>query len=211
MTTNSLDPKPSSPTPNGFSALIVVLIVAVLLVIAGAIYMATSHHAPAKAVSTPSPSPSASPSSSPQTSPSSSPVATNITACASQNLAGSIDSTGGGTAGTLWQKVVLTNKGTVTCTLTGFPGVSLVSQASSQLGQPAQRDGSSGQTVTLAPGHAADAPVGFPDTSNFQAGTCSAKSTGLLVYPPGQTAPLTISLVAQYCPGFEVETLVPYN
>lgn len=191
------------------AAMMKVMWVVIALVLVGAAVYAAGHY---KKTSSPSPSPTPTVSPTPKPTPTPTPVATSaaITECTTANLSGSLDATGGGTAGTQYQQLILTNKGTVSCTLYGFPGVSLVNAAGAQLGSPAARSGLAGLTITLAPGHAAASAVGFPDAGNFAPGQCSAMSTGLKAYPPNQTQALLIPLQAQACPGFSVQTLVTH-
>ncbi len=183
----------------------------VFLVLAYAIYHGDHRHASNAPTPTPSPSIAASPSPTSTPTPSAPiPTSTPITECSTASLAGSLDATGGGTAGTQYRQLILTNRGTTTCTVQGFPGVSLVDAAGTQLGSPAARDGAAGALITLAPGASAASAVGFPDAGNFAPGTCSTTSTNLKVYPPNQTAALLVSLATQACPGFSVQTLTTH-
>jgi hypothetical protein len=107
---------------------------------------------------------------------------------------------GQGTAGSLDQNFVFTNVGSVTCTLYGYPGVS-VAGPSGQIGQPASRESSPGPSlVTLAPGHKANFTVTFVDAGNFTASKCGlTNASTLVVYPPNQTAPISIPFAIQAC------------
>jgi hypothetical protein len=92
--------------------------------------------------------------------------------------------------------LVLTNKGTTTCTLQGFPGVSFVGNGNgTQLGAPAEFDqGSPHGTVTLAPGTSAHAALKIAEAGNYDAATCQPKAAdGLRVYPPGETHALFVA------------------
>jgi hypothetical protein len=205
-----------TPAPAKRNPLIITIIILIAAVILGLVaYYASMHSAPA---TTPAPSPSstASPSASPISSVTPSPTPTSTAAagtpseCSTANLAGSLDARGGGTAGTNYQQLILTNRSTHACTVYGFPGVSLVDAAGVQLGSPAVRNDTTAGLVTLAPGQSAAAAVGFPDPGNFDPGTCSAPSTNLKVYPPNQTTALLVPLVARYCPGFSVQALAAH-
>ncbi len=199
---------------------LIILAVLILLIVGLAFWAYTRQGGTGSIGSSPSPSSSVMTSPSPTATaaatitpaPVPSPVASTgpVTACATGNLAGSLDATGGGTAGTLYRQLILTNRSNHRCTVYGFPGVSLVNASGVQLGAPAARSGAAGPTITLAPGQAAASAVGFPDAGNFEPGACSAMSTSLKVYPPNQTTTLLIPLAAQYCPGFSVQTLAAH-
>lgn len=95
---------------------------------------------------------------------------------------------GGGdaAAGTSYRAIVFTNKGTRTCTMQGFPGVSYVAgDDGHQVGPAAFRDGTKGSTVTLKPGASSFVDVGFVQVGNFDANVCKPTEVrGLRVYPP---------------------------
>ncbi|BBA95293.1 hypothetical protein RVR_97 [Actinacidiphila reveromycinica] len=97
---------------------------------------------------------------------------------------------GGGDAGAgnLYRYLVITNTGSTTCHLTGYPGLSMLDANGRQIGQPATRDARTYAAVVLRPGAAASDTI---HTVNHQ-GTCLPASTKLKVYPPGNTASLTI-------------------
>ncbi|MFE2029109.1 DUF4232 domain-containing protein, partial [Streptomyces hygroscopicus] len=61
----------------------------------------------------------------------------------------------------MYLPLVFTNKGTTTCTLTGYPGVSLVDSAGSPIGDPATRRGTTRPTVSG--GRRRGAPAPQPD------------------------------------------------
>lgn len=91
-----------------------------------------------------------------------------------------------GTAGTIYRGVVFTNTGGQSCTIQGFPGVSFVAgEDGRQVGDAAIRQGEKGPVVTLRPGAAATAPVGFRNIGNFDPAVCQPTQVrGLRVYPP---------------------------
>jgi hypothetical protein len=94
-----------------------------------------------------------------------------------------------GAAGTQYIAIVFTNRGTVTCTLRGYPGVSSVGgDDGHQIGRPASRTGGPVKTITLAPGAVASASYGQAQALNFPKATCRPEtSRGLRVYPPNLT------------------------
>jgi Domain of unknown function (DUF4232) len=94
-----------------------------------------------------------------------------------------------GYAGGVYQTIDFTNTSGSTCTLFGYPGVSLVTGPPyKQLGAPAKRSTStSPRLVTLAPGATAHAVVQIVDALNFPSPSCEpAKAAALKVYPPNQ-------------------------
>lgn len=129
------------------------------------------------------------------------------TTCNADELTLTLENGDGGGAGTTNQMIVLTNSGKRTCTLFGFPGVSLVNDNGNQIGKPADRAKNyTEKTVTLAPTKQAKATLSFEDPSNFDAGECKTGATKLRVYPPNDTGYLSVAstMVTAWCPGFDV-------
>ncbi|MGW2325976.1 DUF4232 domain-containing protein [Streptomyces sp. NPDC001700] len=111
-------------------------------------------------------------------------------------------------AGNVYMPLVLTNKSTGTCTLTGFPGVSLLDSSGSAIGDPATRRGASRSTVSLAPGASASAMlhtlnVGTSDTP------CRRAPARIRAYPPDSFTSMTVPARSfRVCGGvFEVEAV----
>jgi hypothetical protein len=117
--------------------------------------------------------------------------------CTTANLTGSTTiANGGGAAGSTYIDIVLTNKGSASCTVQGWPGVSIVGGGNgTQIGQPAVLDRTSAHgTVTLASGAAAKAQLRIVSAGAYDASTCQPEAgDGYRVYPPGQKASLFIS------------------
>ena len=111
-------------------------------------------------------------------------------ACTTTGLDLWLDTSGTGAAGTIYYQLHFTNLSGGTCTLLGYPGVSGVTLAGTQLGSAAARNHSvTPQLVTLTNGSTATAIVGIAQTSLFQPAKCGpVTAAGLRVYPPGQTA-----------------------
>ena len=127
------------------------------------------------------------------------------THCTTDQLKGSLGDTQSG-AGQRYTALVLTNTGTKACDLRGFPGVSLVDANGKQIGQPASREGTEGATVMIQPGGTASATL---HTSAAGMGAqCDPTSVQIRVYPPDNTASLTITAAYSACGGFQVTTLV---
>ena len=130
--------------------------------------------------------------------------------CNADELTLTLENGDGGGAGTINQMIVLTNSGKRTCTLLGFPGVSLVNDNGNQIGSPADRAKNyTEKTITLAPTKQAKATLSFEDPGNFDAGTCKTGATKLRVYPPNDTGYLSITstMVTAWCPGFAISPM----
>jgi len=146
---------------------------------------------PGSSGSTPAASPSppaAASSSTPAVTAPSSPASGGASACATSALQVKLGASDGYTGG-VYQTIDFTNTSGSSCTLTGYPGVSLVTGPPyQQLGVPAKRNTSMpAKTVTLAPGATANAVVQIVDALNFPSPTCEpVKATALKVYPPNQ-------------------------
>lgn len=93
---------------------------------------------------------------------------------------------GEGAAGTVYRMLIFTNVVDRKCTLQGFPGVSYVAgDDGHQVGQAAFRVGKEGPLITLKPGMAVVAPVGFVQVHNYDPAECRpTPARGLRIYPP---------------------------
>ena len=101
----------------------------------------------------------------------------------------------GGAAGSTYEPLVFTNKGSATCTLDGYPGVAFVApQSGKQVGAAASRNPQHPATsVSLAGGASASAMLQIANHANYPASTCNATSvSGLRVYPPGSTTAIYV-------------------
>jgi hypothetical protein len=126
--------------------------------------------------------------------------------CTSSQLELSLGQADAG-AGQVYVPIIFTNTGSKPCEMRGFPGVSLLDQNNSQIGQPATRDGAEGSTVTLAANGTADALL---HTSNGIGGsaTCTPASTSIRVYPPDNTEALIIRSAFVACGAMSIGTVV---
>lgn len=105
-----------------------------------------------------------------------------------------------GTAGTIYQVIVLTNTSASNCTLYGYPGVSFVtSQGGSQVGAPATKNPAVQPTqLTLAPGGKANVLLAVHDAGAYP--DCRMTSVDWLrIYPPGDYGSLYVQYKAQTC------------
>jgi hypothetical protein len=91
---------------------------------------------------------------------------------------------GGGTAGSVYYPLEFSNVGHHACTLNGYPGVSALRGAGTQVGPAAARITGHHVTVTLAPGATAHAILRVLDWGAL----CSTKvnAAALNVFPPGE-------------------------
>jgi len=115
----------------------------------------------------------------------------NVTLGASSGYAGGVD-----------VPIVFTNTSGATCTLSGYPGVSLVSAPPyTQIGLAAQRASTVPvKLITLATGAAANAVLQIVDALNFGSATCSPTQAAFLrIYPPNQTAPVFLADTSEIC------------
>ncbi len=154
-----------------------------------------SSSSPAPAASTSAPAPVSSPSSAV------SPAVVGAQACPDGSLKVT-QGLGQGYAGGTYEVIDFTNTSASTCTLYGYPGVSLVSGPPYvQIGLAAKRQSTTPATVvTLAPGAAANATLQIVDALNFPTATCSpAAATDLQVFPPGQTAAVYLPNQSEAC------------
>jgi len=124
-------------------------------------------------------------------------------------LAGSVEDTaGGGAAGSVYRTLVLTNTSTATCSTMGFPGVSYLSASGSQVGAPAVRSEGTPETlVVLEPGQSAGAVLRETRPENYGDACGQVATSGLLVYPPEDTASLTIAYAGTGCSSEDIELL----
>lgn len=105
-----------------------------------------------------------------------------------------------GYAGGVIVTLVFTNATGAACTLYGYPGVSLVSSAQTQIGLAAKRSGTAVKLITLAPGATASASLQIVDALNFPSTTCDpVKAAYLRIYPPNQTASVLLTNTSQTC------------
>jgi hypothetical protein len=113
-------------------------------------------------------------------------------ACATSALQVKLGSSDG-YAGGVYVVIDFTNTSGSSCTLFGYPGVSLVTGPPyKQIGLAAKRSTSTPKKlVTLAAGATASAQLQIVDALNFPSATCGpAKATALKIYPPNQTEPV---------------------
>jgi hypothetical protein len=105
-----------------------------------------------------------------------------------------------GTAGTIYQVIVLTNTSNATCTLYGYPGVSFVTGiGGSQIGKPASKNPVVAKAlVTLTPGAKADVLLAVHDAGAVP--NCKITPVHWLrIYPPGDYSSVYVQYNTQAC------------
>lgn len=128
-----------------------------------------------------------------------------VGACTSLSLTQGSSS---GAAGTIYKNAVITNTGTSTCTVTGYPGVFMQDGSGTQVGSGAAANSLyPATTVTLAPGAKAHTVVAFPQQPNFPPGTCSPIGSSMKLYAPGVATALVAPWSDYSCPGFSATAI----
>jgi Protein of unknown function (DUF4232) len=142
-------------------------------------------------------------------SPSAPAVEAGSAACATTGLKTTIGNSGGGTAGSTYTVIDFTNTSQASCTLYGYPGVSLTTASAAQIGAAATRSTTSApKLITLAPGATGNAVLRITDPTVYPAGTCGpATSAYLKIYPPNQTQPVQLPFKMAACSKSSVKLL----
>jgi hypothetical protein len=107
-----------------------------------------------------------------------------------------------GAAGSTYQVIDFTNISHATCTLYGYPGVSLAGgKPVTQIGLPAaESHATARKLVTLSPGAVANAVLQIAQAVNFPAAKCGLVTAHYLqIYPPNQTTPVYLHYTSQTC------------
>jgi hypothetical protein len=110
---------------------------------------------------------------------------------------------GEGAAGTVYKELRFTNKGSRTCVIQGFPGVSYVTgEDGQQVGPAASREGAKGPAISLKPGMTVFAPLGFREVRNYDPAVCQPTPVrGLRVYPPQEYDSMFLAAPGTGCAG----------
>ena len=107
-----------------------------------------------------------------------------------------------GTAGAVYTVIDFTNISNVTCTLYGYPGVSLAGgHPVAQIGKAAvENPRTPRQLVTLQPGVTGNALLKIVDAGNYPQSRCGMVTSHYLqIYPPNQTTPVYLRYRTQAC------------
>jgi hypothetical protein len=138
-----------------------------------------------------------------------SPHVAGLPSCATADLSVTIGPSQG-TAGSIYQPIVFTNTGSATCTLYGYPGVSLAGGSPvAQIGAAAARStATAASIITLAPGAAANALLQYTEAGNYSPSTCDpTPATELIIYPPNQTVSASVTYSNTACAATGVDIL----
>lgn len=122
-------------------------------------------------------------------------------ACPTRSLGLKLGS-GQGAAGSTFQVIDFTNISNATCTLYGYPGVSLAGgKPVTQIGlAAAESHATARKLVTLSPGAVASAVLQIAHAVNFPAARCGLVTADYLqIYPPNQTTPGYLRYRSQTC------------
>jgi Protein of unknown function (DUF4232) len=109
---------------------------------------------------------------------------------------------GQGAMGSTYTVIDFTNIGTVTCTLYGYPGVSLAGgHPVTQIGAAADENpGTPRHLVTLAPGAVANALLRIEHAQILPASQCDpVNATYLQIFPPNQITPVYLAYSGTAC------------
>jgi hypothetical protein len=107
-----------------------------------------------------------------------------------------------GAAGSTFQVIDFTNISHATCTLYGYPGVSLAGgRPVMQIGlAAAESHATARKLVTLSPRAVANAVLQIAHAVNFPAARCGLVTADhLQIYPPNQTTPVYLHYTSQTC------------
>jgi hypothetical protein len=129
--------------------------------------------------------------------------------CATRDLKATVG-VAQGAAGSVYQVIDFTNIGTASCSLYGYPGVSLAGGSPvTQIGAAASRSPQAGPAlVTLAPGDVANTLLRITQAQNYPSSKCSpVASTYLQIYPPNQTTPIYLGYKSTGCSATGVNLL----
>jgi len=115
-----------------------------------------------------------------------------------------------GAAGSVYQNIDFTNVGSTTCSLYGYPGVSLgTGMPFNQTGAAATRSTTASPTViTLSPGQTANALLRVTQALNYPQAKCApTKTTYLQIFPPNQKTAIYLTYAATGCTSTSVNLL----
>ncbi|MGW7577227.1 DUF4232 domain-containing protein [Streptomyces sp. NPDC054765] len=93
-------------------------------------------------------------------------------------------------AGNIRYALVFTNSGTRSCTLRGYPGISLLARDGQTIGTPAAREAGAGKAVTLAPGSSAHTTL-HTINEGLKGSGCWKSADLVQAYPPGSKEAMT--------------------
>jgi hypothetical protein len=126
---------------------------------------------------------------------------------------------GSGAAGTIEMSVVLTNRGSSTCSLFGYPGMQLLDASGANLPTNVIRGGGplfpvaaanqAPKTVLIAPGASGSFGLSYSDVPVGNETSCPT-SANAEITPPGNTSSVTVALAIAPCGGGTVHVSPVY-
>ena len=116
---------------------------------------------------------------------------------------------GGGTAGSVFYRIEMTNLSGHSCTVSGYPKVNAVNLQGKRIGAPATHEpGKKAHTVKLAPGATAAATLRIVDALNFPKNQCKPTlAAGLRISVPGGSGHKIAPLAFETCALTKSKTL----
>lgn len=114
----------------------------------------------------------------------------------------------GAAAGHVLDDLVATTRTGHSCTLRGYPGVSLVATPTgAPIGHPAVRVRTTVTTISLGPGQSATSAIQLAQAANYGDRCTQRKATGLAIYLPDQRDRLFVAASATACAETSIELL----
>lgn len=110
--------------------------------------------------------------------------------CTADHLSMSLGRADAG-AGQIYYRLTFVNKADQSCTLHGFPGVSLIRRDGNVVGVPAEREGGTRAQTVIGPGEAAGVSL-HTLNQGINGSACWGRADYLRVYPPGSREALTL-------------------
>jgi hypothetical protein len=125
--------------------------------------------------------------------------ASGVPSCTTNGLSVKVGQTEGA-AGSIYVTLDFTNTSGSTCTLYGYPGVSLAN-GTTEVSPGADRSTvTAASLVSLAAGATAHAVLQVGDAGNYPSSTCGPKPTNAIkIYPPNETSSLYVSYSTSAC------------
>ncbi|WNI26567.1 DUF4232 domain-containing protein [Streptomyces sp. ITFR-16] len=110
--------------------------------------------------------------------------------CTADHLSMSLGRADAG-AGQIYYRLTFVNKADQSCTLHGFPGVSLIRRDGSAVGVPAEREGGTRAQTVIGAGKSAGVSL-HTLNQGINGSACWGRADYLRVYPPGSKEALTL-------------------
>jgi hypothetical protein len=101
-----------------------------------------------------------------------------------------------GAAGSVYRQLTFTNSSDRDCTVSGYPGVSLVADGDTQVGAAADREDALGEApvITLSPGDAASADLKISSPGVYGDQCTETPADALKIYPPDERDSTTVTV-----------------